>query len=325
MTLQVSRWRLWGLAVIAAATLAACTPMEAAQPQASQEDESSLRELIANDRQQIEALQQQVAQENDRIAELEHNQMTSATPPARPNPPPSQAPPSPPTSEAAAIADAGTQSGAAASPGATASPGAEASPAAEDENAAPENDNGAATGAAAGGAENTTAMPPSSEMAAATPPTPAAPETAPQPAPLPPWQDEAKQQLDATPNAPGAKLYRAGLADLTAGRYAQGLAKLQDLQRRYPKSDLSEPAEYFSGNALYELGQSEKAILQFNDLTMRFPEGKYTSSALLREAQAFTKINDPIDARLTLQKLLTDHPNSPEAPAAKSMMASLTS
>jgi hypothetical protein len=45
----------------------------------------------------------------------------------------------------------------------------------------------------------------------------------------------------------------------------------------------------------------------------------------LREAEAFTKINDPIDARLTLQKLLNEHPNAPEGPQAKTMLDSLSS
>lgn len=141
----------------------------------------------------------------------------------------------------------------------------------------------------------------------------------------PTWQAAAARELASSQKDTGAKLYRAGLTDLRASRYQEGLAKLQDLQRRYPKSGLSEAAEYFSGNALFELGQFEKAILQFNDLTMRFPEGRFASAALLREAQAFNKINDPIDARLTLQKLLTDHPSAPEAPLAKSMMDSLSS
>jgi TolA-binding protein len=100
---------------------------------------------------------------------------------------------------------------------------------------------------------------------------------------------------------------------------------LQTLQRRYPKSDLSEPAEFFAANALYEMGKYDQAILQFNDQTMRFPKGRFASAALLREAQAFMKINDRIDARLTLQKLLNDLPDSPEAPMAKSMMQTLAS
>jgi TolA-binding protein len=115
------------------------------------------------------------------------------------------------------------------------------------------------------------------------------------------------------------------LTDLKAGKYSQGVARMQDLQRKYPKSELSEPAEFFSGNGLFELGKYDQAILQFNDLTMRFPNGHFATPALLREAQAFVKINDPIDARLTLQKLLTEHPDAPEAPMAKSMMNTLAS
>jgi TolA-binding protein len=135
----------------------------------------------------------------------------------------------------------------------------------------------------------------------------------------------AGQQLGESQNGPGAKLYRSGLTSMQAGNYQAALGQFQGLQRRYPKSDLSEPAEYFSANALFEMGQYEKSILQFNDQTMRFPEGKLASAALLRESEAFMKINDQIDARLTLQKLLNDHPTAAEAPAAKSMMSSLSS
>jgi TolA-binding protein len=56
---------------------------------------------------------------------------------------------------------------------------------------------------------------------------------------------------------------------------------------------------------------------------MRFPKGRYSSGAMLREAQAFVQLNDKIDARLTLQKLLADHSDAPEATAANSMMKSL--
>lgn len=131
------------------------------------------------------------------------------------------------------------------------------------------------------------------------------------------------QELAASHNDAGSKVYRAGLLDLKAGKYAQGVGILQDLQRKYPKSSLSEPAEFFAGNGLFEMGKYDQAILQFNDLTMRFPNGNYATASLLREAQAFVKINDPIDARLTLQKLITEHPDAPEAPMAKSMMDTL--
>ena len=56
---------------------------------------------------------------------------------------------------------------------------------------------------------------------------------------------------------------------------------------------------------------------------MRYPRGRFASASLLSEAQAFMKLNDRIDARLTLQKLLTDHPDGAEAAVARTMMKSL--
>ena len=94
---------------------------------------------------------------------------------------------------------------------------------------------------------------------------------------------------------------------MKAAKYPLAVTKFTKLQHAYPKSPLSEPAEYFAANALFETGGYDQAILQFNDLVMRFPKGKYASAALLREAQAFVKLNDRIDARLTLQKLVADH------------------
>jgi TolA-binding protein len=152
-------------------------------------------------------------------------------------------------------------------------------------------------------------------------PRPAAPPTASAPS----WRAELERELVAPYSDPAVRLYRSGLADIRASRYPQGAVKLQELQHKFPKSELSEPAEYFCANALYESGKYDQSILQFNDLTMRFPNGRYATASLLREAQAFMKINDRIDARLTLQKLIGDHPNSPETPQARSMMQTLAS
>jgi TolA-binding protein len=143
----------------------------------------------------------------------------------------------------------------------------------------------------------------------------------------PTWPSELDQELAdaATSSEPGTKIYRQGLEAMKAHKYPLAVTYFTKLQHSYPKSALSEPAEYFAANALYETGEFDKAILQFNDLVMRFPKGKYASAALLREAQAFLKLNDRIDARLTLQKLVADHGGTPEATAANTMMKDLAS
>jgi TolA-binding protein len=159
---------------------------------------------------------------------------------------------------------------------------------------------------------------------------------APAEAPVPPatpaeiaptWPSELDQEIaDAkTSNEPGIKIYREGLDAMKAAKYPLAVTRFTRLQHAYPKSALSEPAEYFAANALFETGGYDQAILQFNDLVMRFPKGKYASAALLREAQAFVKLNDRIDARLTLQKLVADHAGTPQATAANTMMKDLAS
>lgn len=325
-----ARTRLTWLACAAVATgLVGCAPT--ADMEQLQANESALRGMVANDRQQMDSLQEQVARLNDRLTELEHNGGTggggsgSAVLEQRVSKLESQAASAQPAGTAVAPAASAGVPGTSTVPGAVGSPTVPGAATAE----------GAGTGSqttAGAGAGATGAGPAATALASvAPPPVPVSPPAAPRPAaPSPPisapsWRAELDRELVAPYSDSAVKLYRSGLADIKAARYPQGAVKLQELQHKFPKSELSEPAEYFCANALYESGKYDQSILQFNDLTMRFPNGRYASASLLREAQAFMKINDHIDARLTLQKLIGDHPNSPETPQARSMMQMLAS
>lgn len=311
------RWAARLCAIAAAAVLAGCAA--SSDLQQLQESDSSLRGMIASDRQQIADLQDQVGRLNDQLVEMRHNGAAGAgksplgarltrleqevaalkqgSPVAAPG-------------VAAATGIPGA-AGVPGTPGAAAAPGAPAvasgAPPIGAPMLPPPDDSGDSAGtSAAAPAEN--------------PPSASAPAGA-----APSWRDALAQEAAAAGSSgdPGAKLYRSGLADMQAGNYANALAKFQGLQRRFPKSQLSEPAEYFSAVALNEMGKYDQSILQYNDLVMRFPKGRFAAAALLGEAGAFVRINDRIDARLTLQKLISDHPDSPQASPARSLMASL--
>ncbi len=155
----------------------------------------------------------------------------------------------------------------------------------------------------------------------------APPENAPAAAAAPRWPQDLAQELQAPSNAKGGagKLYVSGLDAMKNRNYSAAVQRFDLIQKKYPHSDLTEPAAYFSANALNEMGKYDQAILQYNDLVMRYPKGKYASEALLREAQAFVQINDKIDARLTLQKLVSEHGGTPQAATANTMMKGLES
>lgn len=273
-------------ALLAAFVLAGCA--DQSDMQQLNQNEFTLRGMIAQDRQQIDALKAQLARQNDEIDELKHGAAS--------------------TSDGSGVNDRiasleaevkALQAGLAATPGAV-PPGAVTPP----PGAPP-----GSVGAVAPG-EATAAAPPAV------------------PADIPPtWPNELDQEINdaSSSNEPGIKVYREGLDAMKASKYPLAVAKFTKLQHAYPKSPLSEPAEYFAANALFESGGYDQAILQFNDLVMRFPKGKYACAALLREGQAFVKLNDRIDARLTLQKLSGDCAGTQQAAAADTMMKDLSS
>ena len=285
--MRTTNWTIGVVAVLAAAfALAGCA--DQTDMQQLNKNEFTLRGMIASDHQQIDALKAQVARQNDQIEQLQHGAGTAGGNASGVN-------------DRVASLEAevkALQAGMAATPGAMPLPGA------------PADSVGPGTGLES-------APPPTGVTAP--PPTPA--EIAPT------WPTELDQEIAAaaTSNEPGIKIYREGLDAMKAGKYPLAVTRFTKLQHAYPKSPLSEPAEYFAANALFETGSYDQAILQFNDLVMRFPKGKYASAALLREAQAFVKLNDRIDARLTLQKLVNDHAGTPEAASADTMMKDLAS
>lgn len=164
------------------------------------------------------------------------------------------------------------------------------------------------------------------EQVASAPPA-AAPENAPAAIPPARWPDDLAREMQssATGKGPAGKVFRSGLQAMQSRDYATAVERLGYLQKKFPHSELTEPAAYFSASALNEMGKYDQAILQYNDLVMRYPKGKYSGEALLREAQDFVQINDKVDARLTLQKLINDQPGTPQAATASAMMKSLES
>jgi TolA-binding protein len=298
----------WGLLGLLAMTLGVVGCAAQADVEQVTQNEQSMRQMIANDQQQITAMHEQIAELNDRITELQHNGEGGGS------------------KGLAALKERvarlesqvnATAAGAPLVPGAPGAPGVAGAPTAPGVPGAP------------GATPN---VPPGAESASAAPGEGMTPPAVEAPPAVPGWQSALDRELAAASRSsePGSRIYRDGLIDMKAGKYPNAIGKFQAFQRAHPKSPLAEPAEYFSANALFELGARDpsnynQAILQFNDLAMRYPKGRFAASAQLREAQAFLRTNDLLDARLTLQKLVRDHPGTPEAAAADAMMKSMAS
>lgn len=229
----------------------------------------------------------------------------------------------PPSDEEGGAAEAGSAPGGPPEASANDESGSEAG-AAENGNPEAQPPPAASAPPAAAGAEESA---PSGGEEVASAPSSSAPENAPAAIPPARWPDDLAREMQSSASAKGGagKLFHSGLDAMKSHDYGAAVERFGMIQKKFPHSDLTEPAAYFSASALNEMGKYDQAILQYNDLVMRYPKGKYAGEALLRESQDFVQINDKVDARLTLQKLVNEHAGTPEAATASAMLKSLES
>ena len=83
---------------------------------------------------------------------------------------------------------------------------------------------------------------------------------------------------------------------------------LRSLVNKNPKNDVVPYAQYWIGEAYFTQGKYNEAILAYNEVLVGWPKSDRVPAALLRQASAFAELGDKIDARLILQKLISEHP-----------------
>lgn len=127
-------------------------------------------------------------------------------------------------------------------------------------------------------------------------------------------QTEQKQQTVQT----AEQLYQEALELIRKQKkFAQGQALLETFTKKYPDHDLYINALYWIGEAYYGEKKYESAILQFQDVISQYPSNAKAPAAMLKQALAFNALGDGENAGTTMQKLLEEYPESPQATPAK--------
>jgi tol-pal system protein YbgF len=116
--------------------------------------------------------------------------------------------------------------------------------------------------------------------------------------------------------------YKLALRALNDQQYDKAIQQFRNFQRKYPNSDMADDAQYLIGESYFNQKDYNRAILEFNDV-LKYRRGDKVPAALLRQAQAFLEIGDRTDARLILQKLVNDYPNSEQVREAKDRLQTL--
>jgi tol-pal system protein YbgF len=166
--------------------------------------------------------------------------------------------------------------------------------------------------------------PPEQPMIGSQQPEVAIPPVAPTPVRPPTAQEAAlAKEESALQGGRGDNDYREAIGLIHQGQCGQAVPKLRDFIRKNPRSDLADNAQYWIGSCYYSQRDYNRAIIELNEVLLKYPKADKVPPALLMLADAFADSGDKIDARLILQKLIADHGKSEEADKARQKLQAL--
>ena len=132
-------------------------------------------------------------------------------------------------------------------------------------------------------------------------------------------------EMAAAENETIRRDYEVAWRNLEKRDYRSAIARFKDFQKKYPKSNLAVNAQYWIGESHYALREFDQAILEFDAVRSRYPEGEKVPAALLKQAYAFSELGENTNARLLLQEVVEKYAQTPEASQAKQKLKSLES
>lgn len=126
-------------------------------------------------------------------------------------------------------------------------------------------------------------------------------------------QEEAQKK----PAIPAKELYKSALDLIRSGKTKKSRDLFKQYLRDYPGGALANNAQFWIGESYYDEKEYEKAIVEYDDVTRKYPAGGKVPAAMLKQAMAFEKIKDYKTSLALYNKLIKAHPKSDEAKLAK--------
>ncbi len=115
-------------------------------------------------------------------------------------------------------------------------------------------------------------------------------------------------------------LYAAAYETFKEGKYGKARTEFQNFLKMHSRTEYSGNAQFWIGECYYNEQQYEKAILEYEKVVTNFPEGNKVPYALLKQGLSFQQLGDKTSARLFLQQVIRDYPNTNQAGVARAKL-----
>lgn len=129
------------------------------------------------------------------------------------------------------------------------------------------------------------------------------------------------EEFDATPAQ--TQSWDHAMGAVRSGDFGSAAPRLEAFLARHPDSGYAPSARYWLANALYAQREHARAIAAFQAFVADAPRHPRVPDALLSMATSQAEMRDPRAARLTLQALVKDHPDTEAARLGSQRLAQL--
>jgi tol-pal system protein YbgF len=104
------------------------------------------------------------------------------------------------------------------------------------------------------------------------------------------------------------------------GRLTEAREAFTGFLRQFPNTEYSDNAQFWIGECHFKENNYEEAILAYEDVVAKYPAGNKVPDALLKQGLCFQELGDMVSSRIILQRIVENHPDSPQAEIAKSRL-----
>ncbi len=139
--------------------------------------------------------------------------------------------------------------------------------------------------------------------------------------PKPPAAEAKKEQAPAAEE--GDALFTKGMASFKDKKYKDAYKLFEQRLSGQPGSKQAAKTLYLMGECLFNQGEYDLAILDYQKVISNYSGDTHSPAALLRQAMSFEKLTDKETAKIIYGKLAADYPDSREAKVAKERMENL--
>jgi tol-pal system protein YbgF len=112
-------------------------------------------------------------------------------------------------------------------------------------------------------------------------------------------------------------LYKDAYETFQKGNLEGARRKFEAFLKQYPNTELSDNAQFWIGETYYLKKDFDKAILAYENVIAKYPEGDKVPAALFKQALAFLELKDKTNARNLLKRVIEKYPHTEQAEMAK--------